>query len=259
MNFLLRYLRYLVYSKNLHGIHSPFVYSLVKDIIYSKYSKPKAFDAIESIRQAYKKDFSPIDNLDYGAASKFGTGQNTISRVCYRSAKSKKYAQLLFRLAKWHNPDYAIELGTSLGISAMYQATGFSENTQFTTIEGHPGIALKAENAMKAINIKHVNIVTGNFNHELPKLLANLPQVDWVFFDGNHKKAPTLQYFEQCLAKASKNALFIFDDINWSDEMRQTWIELKKHPKVFITIDLFFMGLVFLNPREQKEQFTIRF
>lgn len=67
-----------------------------------------------------------------------------------------------------------------------------------------------------------------------------MPQLDWVFFDGNHKKEPTIRYFHQCLEKASEKALFIFDDINWSAEMQEAWDEIKQHAKVYITIDLFF-------------------
>ncbi len=243
----------------MHGVHSPLVYNLIKDVIYNKNLKSPWFTSIEKIRNAFNNDYTLIDSIDYGAASKYKSTHKTIRKICSTTSKSKKYSQLLFRLIKWHNPKYALELGTSLGISAMYQATGLSENAKLITIEGHEAVALKAKHAIKELNFNSIEVIVGNFDKELPKVLNNVPQLDWVFFDGNHKKEPTLRYFTQCLEKASNNALFIFDDINWSDEMREAWIEIKNHPKAYLTIDLFFVGLVLVNKREQKEHFTILF
>lgn len=41
--------------------------------------------------------------------------------------------------------------------------------------------------------------------------------------------------------------------------MKEAWNEIKQHTNVYITIDLFFMGLVFLEKRPQKENFVVRF
>ena len=79
------------------------------------------------------------------------------------------------------------------------------------------------------------------------------------FFDGNHHQEPTLNYFNQCLEYSKNDSVFIFDDIHWSDEMEEAWEEIKKNPKVTITIDLFFMGLVFFRKEQAKENFTVRF
>jgi hypothetical protein len=78
-----------------------------------------------------------------------------------------------------------------------------------------------------------------------------------VFFDGNHKREPTLSYFSQCLAYAHSDSVFVFDDIHWSDEMEYAWEEIKNHPQVTITIDLFFLGLVFFRREQAKQNFIV--
>ncbi|PJC61367.1 MAG: SAM-dependent methyltransferase, partial [Flavobacteriales bacterium CG_4_9_14_0_2_um_filter_32_27] len=80
-----------------------------------------------------------------------------------------------------------------------------------------------------------------------------------VFFDGNHTKNATLTYFNWCLEKANEQSVFVFDDIYWSEEMKCAWKEIKAHPKVTTTIDLFFLGIIFFNPDLSKEDFVLRF
>ncbi|MEJ7676870.1 MAG: hypothetical protein WKG06_03130 [Segetibacter sp.] len=62
------------------------------------------------------------------------------------------------------------------------------------------------------------------------------------------------------LEKAIESSVFIFDDIHWSKEMEEAWKYIQQHSAVTLTIDLFFIGIVFFR-REQKvpQHFVIRF
>jgi predicted O-methyltransferase YrrM len=88
--------------------------------------------------------------------------------------------------------------------------------------------------------------------------LNSLPKLDLVFFDGNHQKVPTLDYFHHCLTKAHENSIFIFDDIHWSSEMDEAWQQIQGHEQVSLTIDLFQFGLVFFRKGIAKQHFTLR-
>jgi hypothetical protein len=60
--------------------------------------------------------------------------------------------------------------------------------------------------------------------------------------------------------KSSQDYIFIFYDIHWSQEMEEAWSEIQEQPSVTLTIDLFFIGLVFFSPDfKEKQHFTIRF
>jgi hypothetical protein len=74
-----------------------------------------------------------------------------------------------------------------------------------------------------------------------------MERLDFAFIDGHHAAEPTLDYFDQCLAKAHNDTVFIFDDIHWSTGMEEAWVAIKAHPKVTVTIDLFHFGIVFLR------------
>ena len=94
----------------------------------------------------------------------------------------------------------------------------------------------------------------------LQKTLEKIPTIDLAFVDGNHRKEPTLQYFRQLLDKKTEQSILIFDDIHWSKGMEEAWQQIQQHPDVTLTIDLFFIGLVFFR-KEQKvaQHFSIRF
>ena len=79
-----------------------------------------------------------------------------------------------------------------------------------------------------------------------------------IYFDGNHSKKATLDYFEILLPTITNETIWIFDDIHWSAEMEESWEIIKIHPKVSVTIDTFQWGLVFFRKEQEKEHFVIR-
>nr|MBA3901962.1 class I SAM-dependent methyltransferase [Bacteroidota bacterium] len=220
LKILIKYFHYLLKANNRHGIHSPFVYDLIDNVIYDTKVYPEYLE-IEKIRKKYIADTGSIQIEDYGAGSSINSARTRkISEIAAYSAKSKKQAALLFRLVKYFKSSTILELGTSLGITTLYLAKA-GENSKVFSIEGCPNTAALAKNGFENCSVQNITLTTGEFQNVLPGLIVGLPELDFVFFDGNHQKEPTLAYFEACLQKAGNNAVFVFDDIHWSDEMDQ--------------------------------------
>ena len=107
---------------------------------------------------------------------------------------------------------------------------------------------------------KNIELQQGNFNEILSPFIASTAPLDFVFVDGNHKYEPTIQYFNTLLPKLHEQSILVFDDIHWSKEMEQAWLEIQGHPSVTLTIDLFFIGLVFFRKENiAKQNMVIRF
>ncbi len=68
-----------------------------------------------------------------------------------------------------------------------------------------------------------------------------------------------MRYFNMIKPYLSKNGIVVFDDINWSSQMRKAWKDIKKDKQVTMSIDLFFMGIVFVNKNLSKQDFIVRF
>jgi len=241
-----------------HGIHSPFVYSLAEQI-FSICPQYYAFKKIEQQRNLWMTKSEIITMNDFGAGGlKKPIKKTKVSKLAARSLLPSDHAGILFALANRFNSHHVLELGTSLGITTAYLASVHTQS-QVWTIEGSKEVLGVARQTWGHIGIKNIHAFEGTFDLQLPIVLDQMPKVDFAFIDGNHQYQPTLDYFNKILEKTHEQSVLVFDDIYWSKEMTQAWNEIKRHPKVSVTIDLYRMGLVFLRKESTKQDFKLRF
>ncbi|HLX67120.1 MAG TPA: class I SAM-dependent methyltransferase [Puia sp.] len=262
-----KYLRYYLTAANGkgHGIHSPFVYDLVRSVLCDK-SRDPAFAVIEGLRRRLLRDGSVLEVEDLGAGAVRGRLEvRRVAEIARNAAKPARLGQLLFRLAKYYRPRVVVELGTSLGLSTAYLAAGAAD-AKIWTIEGSVAVAERASVNLAELGFGQVEgsgrveVVKGNFDAVLEPLLERTGPVELAFVDGNHRCGPTLRYFDILMRHSGRASMLIFDDIHWSTEMERAWAEIKADPRVMLTIDLFFLGLVVRRDEfKVKQDFTIRF
>lgn len=246
-----RFLRFYWQAQTKYTIHSPFVFSLIEEVIEDDRIY-YAFNAFNHLRLLSEKDKTVVEVTDLGAGSKVDkTSSRSITSIAKNAVSPKWQCELLFRLVHHLQPKNRLELGTSIGISSLYQYLPLRK-APFYTLEGCPNIAKVAAKNFKKLKATQIRQLVGDFKHTLPKALQEMERLDYVFIDGNHQMKPTLSYFETCLKYSHNDTIFVFDDIYWSDEMLAAWEAIKAHSSVTLTIDLFFMGIVFLRS-EQKE------
>lgn len=249
------YLKFLLRSTNQHGVHSPFVYNLVTKCFYDTFSY-KDYTKLKDYRKALYNNHKQIEITDLGAGSLFMKNKKRrISTIAKRSGTTSKNVKLLYRLTKYFNSNSILELGTSLGIGTQAMSLG-NPNTIITTIEGCPSISDFTQNTFDKEGMKNIKLINGDFSEVINSL--EIKELDLIFFDGNHQKESTLNYFEALMPKTKNDTIFIFDDIYWSRSMTDAWKAIKAHPKVTVTIDTFFWGFVFFRQEQKKEHFTIR-
>lgn len=252
-----QYANYLSKAKNRHGTHSPFVYKLLDEAVYDKQSFPE-YRSVETIRQELLSRKDEIEITDLGAGSTVNpSNRRKISDIAKNSAKGGKWGELLFRLARHIQPETMVELGTSLGIGALYQSLGYL-NGNLTTFEGCPNTAAVAAEQFAKANM-NPTIIKGNFDDTLQPFLESIEKLDWAFIDGNHQKEPTIRYFEQCMEKCHNDSVLLFDDIYWSKGMAEAWQNIKADERVTVTLDLYQVGIVFLRKQQPKQDFVIRY
>lgn len=255
---VLDFVKHRIKGKTRHGVHSPFVYRLLDEVIYDYHAKNDYSD-VEKMRSSLLQDDRWIRITDLGAGSIINKNTKKQVRVLAKNAlKSASLAQLIYRLAAHFKPRTIIELGTCLGITTAYLAKAAPE-AKVITIEGCPETAALARENLDKLHIQNAELLTGNFDDLLPQIINNTEALDFVYVDGNHRKDATLNYFEWCLPKLSQNSIMIFDDIYWSKGMKEAWTQIKAHPEVSVSIDLFWIGLVFVRKGQVKEDFIIRY
>lgn len=236
-------------------MHSPFVFALVTKCFYdnNKYSE---YSVLKNYRNTLLENKNTIEVTDFGAGSKvFKSNIRAINQIAKNAGISKKRAELLFRISLYFQPATILEIGTSVGLATSALSLGNPKAT-ITTLEGCPETAKIAREQFQKFDFKNIDAIVSEFGSYLQQLTTDNPQL--IYFDGNHSKKATLDYFELLLSTITDKTVWIFDDIHWSAEMESAWEIIKKHPKVTVTIDTFQWGLVFFHTTQEKEHFMIR-
>jgi predicted O-methyltransferase YrrM len=241
-----------------HGIHSPFVFDFITRILNDKTGYPD-YEKVENLRKELVHDKTKLKIDELGAGSSATTSNlRSVSSIAKNASKPKKYGQLLYRIVKYYQPARIIELGTSLGITSSYLSLA-NPKADIFTLEGSSPIANRARQNFRTLKLENIKLVEGNFNNTMPAVLYQIPTVDLVFVDGNHRKEPTENYFHWLLSKIHNDTILIFDDIHWSREMEEAWENIQSHLAVRCSIDLFFLGIVFFRQEfKQRQHFKIR-
>lgn len=239
-------------------MHSPFVFTFIEKVLNDK-KKYVAYTEIETIRKELLQNENIIEVEDFGAGSTvIKTKKRVVKDIAASSLKPKKYSQLLYRIVQFYKHKNIIELGTSLGITSAYLAS--ANGVIVTTMEGSKNIANVAVSNFEKLQLKNIDLLVGEFDNTLNPFLKKTTAIDLAFIDGNHRKEPTMKYFNVILPKLHNDSFLIFDDIHWSKEMEEAWDLIKNNSAVTLTIDLFFIGIVFFKKEFKiKQHFSIRF
>lgn len=237
-------------ARTKYQIHSPFVFELVMAVLEDQRFY-YAFRDVEQLRAKMLRSDVVLQVQDYGTGN---GGPTRLSSMVSRAASTPKQGRALFRLADWAKPATILEIGTSVGIGAAYLASG-ARQARMITLEGCPDTAAVARLNLEVLGLnQQVAVRTGPFEQTLPVAVQELGSLDLVFFDGNHRQEPTMQYFRLCAAHAHARSVFVFDDMHRSPEMVAAWQEIKQDSRVSLTVDLFGLSLAFFNPESGVRQ-----
>ncbi len=251
------YLKFLWNSKNKHGVHSPFVYDLVTKCFYDKSDYPE-YQILKNYRNSLIENKNTIEVTDFGAGSQvFKSNVRALNQIAKNAGISPKRAELLFRIVNYFKPKTILEIGTSLGLATSALALG-NKNAKIITLEGCPNTIVIAKNQCQLQNLTNIEFVNTKFDDYLKSFDFRLSTFDLIYFDGNHSKKATLEYFKLVLPTISNDSVWIFDDIHWNDDMERAWEIIKNHPTATITIDTFQWGIIFFRKEQLKQHFVIR-
>jgi predicted O-methyltransferase YrrM len=248
---------YFLKAKTRYGIHSPFVFKLVNEVFRDRKPYP-AYKQVEAVKKRYLKSREIIEVSNFGANTNTRKHAQPVRGIARCSSISEKDGRLLFRLVRFFQPQTMLELGTNLGIGTLYLHYGMP-NAAITTIEGSPEICSLASETFRQQGIKNISPVNGQFDDVIRGVVSNIPQIDFLFLDGDHTFEATVRNFEICAEKASENTVFVIHDIHWSKGMERAWQMIKASPKTNVTIDLFTMGIVVFSKVLSKQHYTIRY
>lgn len=260
LRFITRYLVYLLRAKTRYRVHSQFVFDFISNILQDK-EEYDDYATLWKHRNKLADCNDPIETVDFGVGAgrkAYSTKILPLGKIVRLRSHSKSRLQLLYRLTRYYKPENILEFGTAVGISTTY-IKGGNPISYMVTMEGCANLAARANDSFIKLGIGNIDIAVGNFDSILDNVLGKFKNLNFVFFDGNHREEPTLRYFEKCAQLSNENSIFVFDDIHWSTGMENAWKSIKNDSRVSITIDLFWFGLVFFRKGIEKQDFILKY
>lgn len=253
--FFADYITHRFTAKTRHGTHSPFVYKLIDEVIYD-FSAKKPYHTIEQQRKKLWNDHRFLSLNDQKGIPQKTIG--SLKQLINNSPTAIKVDQLRYRLVAYHSPANLLQFGTQLGITTAYLALA-NPQAPITAFESSKQLASLAHTNLSALDIQNVALKVGDTNVLFHQTLANADALNCIYFNDDCNKETFLQYFNLCLTKTTTASFFVIDDIYKNEERKAIWKEVKAHPRVTVTIDLFWIGIVYFKTNQAKEHFKIKF
>lgn len=257
------YVRHVLAAWNTsgEGIHSPYLFRLVRFVLRDK-NAYYCFGDIERRREYLLACPDELDVVDYGSrGSKEGKQvRRKINEIAAGHLESAKMGQLLFRLVNFmgqeeKRPLEILELGTSLGITTAYLSSADSHN-HVVTLEGSEAVWQVARGVWRALRLKNIESKVGNIDDTL--YLYAREKLDLAYVDANHTYEATMRYADYLLPRMHEKGVLVIDDIHYSEEMERAWTALKNDSRVTTSMDLYHMGLLFVDTHYLKRHYRIR-
>lgn len=240
-----------------HGIHSPLAFNIAQQVLFNKQSYPE----YEQMKKVFRQLSHSTERLSVaeigGGSRKFSGAEREVKKMARHSSVSLKYGKLLFRLAAYMKPELCLELGTSVGLSALCLALG-NPKGRVLTLEGNASLCSFSQKLFREQGLNNITVRQGLFDDLLPGILSDPTTAKLVYIDGNHRYEPTKRYFEQVISQMTKG-LIIFDDIHWSEEMQQAWKEITSDKRSIFSMDLYRMGIICPDTSITPGHYRIRY
>jgi len=250
------YLNLALKGRSKYYIHSPFVFQLIQEVIDKQLETPST-QAIKSYRDSLKKRLLPMSSIVPGLEYISPPKDASLAYLNKQASIPHAYGRCLHHLVQFMQAKKVLEIGSCIGISSAYMASA-NKVELLQCLEGNPLRIQAAEEMHQELGINNIYTTEGLFQDTLPSLCSKGKSWDFVYMDGHHEYAPTMDYFHMLLPTLHEASCVVMDDIYWSKGMNKAWNEIRTHPNVMLSVDLFRFGWLFFNSnRKEQEHFKL--
>jgi predicted O-methyltransferase YrrM len=124
------------------------------------------------------------------------------------------------------------------------------------TLEGSEAVLKVAQGVWRALRLENIEWQQGNINDTLYKCARE--HIDLAYVDAYHTYEATMRYVTYLLPRMNEKGIIAVDDIHHSEQMEQAWEELKNDARVTTSMDLYHVGLLFVDTHYLKRHYRIR-
>lgn len=217
-----------------HGVHSPFAFSLINDVIEEKNSY-----------YAYRKVIDQIERVK--------------NRRLYQPDAPLEYLRLLFRISNYFRPQNIIQLGCNSGDALLYLQSP-SQSIRCYLIESdnqktESALLLAGNNSQ----IRIINPTENELSETFEKtLLANKHTGIIIFHDSISTKIKQIT-LEMCLNNQKERTILIIEGINNSEDISLFWKHVIKDKRIAVSFNLISFGIIVIDSHLHKRNYKLFF
>lgn len=207
------------------------------------------FDRIEEIAAITEErgslpiweGYSKIEN--YPARTRGGA-----TRSSDQVRTGPKIGQFFAWLVLARKPSLIVEFGTAFGVSGMYWLAGLRINKKgrLFTFEPNAAWAEIARSNLSQIS-DQFTLTVGTFEDNLATISDQRSAIDLAFIDAIHTSDFVRAQLDLVLRHAARGALVVFDDIDFSADMRSCWDAISREERFAAAFELNGIGIVELK------------
>jgi len=250
-----RTIRRIIYLKKArhrrgHGIHSPFLFHLITDVVENRKRLPEylIFKELKNSAQSLLATFSePSLAAIY---LQHHLAPSNPHRLYRKAELPLRYGKVVFRLLREFKPasvvHYGPTFGPNLGLMAMADPNGLVN--QFIS---DPSYELISRKLLKDRSISNICF----FNEK------SVPPVhpDFIVINYPCDAAASHRIVQKSLHLHGEDDVLIVRGIHESKDMEAIWQEMIASESVRVSLDLFEIGIALFRKGLQKENFIQRF
>jgi len=233
-----------------HGIHSPWLFRLITNVIENKKRLPE----YESLREQRDR----LSHLIKENQTELGL--KTFSSSILKSSGRKnlfkavelpfKYGKLLFRLVNEFKPKSILYIGPTFGLNLLYLALP-DKKIPVNFFQSEDYFIRICQSALYDAGIENVTYCNTD---RLEEINHEFIFINYSFLPDEVEKLTNLNIVANC-----DNSVMIIRGIHESEMMESIWKDFIKSSRVRVSLDLFEIGIAIFSEKLQKENFVLKF
>ena len=243
-----RLYRKIRYRKG-YGVHSPFAYNFIVNIIEEKLP----YYVFEDIEKRRTELLNNKDTVEF-SSQKGVIKKKTVAEITLKETQSGKYGALLFRLVNFMQSKHILQVGASTGIMTLYMAS-VRKDMQCIVLEERKELVPIVQEQCDALSLNHVKVEQGEYLNLIENVLKKQDYFDLIFL--NTARNPELTH--KILSKHICTRFLVVDGIYRDKKTKVLWESVKNNPHAKITIDLYYLGIALFDGKFYKKHYKVHF
>ena len=231
--------------RNGHGIHSPFLFRLITEVIENK-GNFSAWPMLAAAEENVRNTLRMVDTVTFQKLYETGKGSdcNVIKKLHLLPGK---FDRLIFRLVNEFQPRSLSFYGSTFGVTLMAMALADRRIRLVAQVENDHYRSF-CRRLTEVYDVENIDL-TG---------VGNVAASDFVVVQNPLDPDGCIRVLAQIVAQPY-DGVIVLCGIHASAEMEAVWKKYQKEQQVRISLDLFEIGIFICKKGLQKEDFVLRF